>query len=86
MVRLAVFVDGEQVQGLRKRQFRCRRLKPAIQLLAEHIRQVVAEATPEPLELFRTYDDTSAHDRWPAADERLGIDRAFMCAIARVSG
>ena len=55
MARLAVFVDGGYVEGLRKRQFRRLRLRPDIQLLAEHVRQVVAEATPEPLDLFRTY-------------------------------
>ncbi len=55
MARLAVFVDGGYVEGLRKRQFHRLRLRPDIQLLAEHVRQVVAEATPEPLDLFRTY-------------------------------
>ena len=55
MARLAVFVDGGYVEGLRKRQFRRLRLRPDIQLLAEHVRQVVTEATPEPLDLFRTY-------------------------------
>lgn len=72
MARLAVFVDGGYVEGLRKRQFRRLRLRPDIQLLAEHVREVVAEATPEPLDLFRTYYYTCPpyqHDP-PAADDR----------------
>ena len=55
MARLAVFVDGGYVDGLCNRQFRRLRLRPDIRKLSGRVGQFVADATPEPLDIFRTY-------------------------------
>ena len=72
MARLAVFVDGGYVAGLCNKQFRQLRVRPDIEELSGRVRQVVADATPEPVDVFRSYYYTCPpyqHDP-PAADDR----------------
>ena len=72
MARLAIFIDGGYVDGLCKRQFRELRPKVDMQALSEHLRRTVADATPEPVDIFRSYYYTCPpyqHDP-PAADDR----------------
>lgn len=52
MARLAIFVDGGYVDALAEAEFG---VWVDFQKFPEEIRQIVANKTPEPLDLFRTY-------------------------------
>ena len=77
MVRLAIFIDGGYVDGLCRRHFRALRPRVDMQVLSERVRRAVAHATPEPVDVFRSYYYTCPpyqHDP-PAADDRKRTSR-----------
>ncbi len=72
MVRLAIFIDGGYIDGLCRRHFSELSPRVDMQVLSEKVRQAVAHASPEPVDIVRSYYYTCPpyqHDP-PAADDR----------------
>ena len=88
MARLAVFIDGGYVEALRRNEFREFTLRADMQKLSERIRQSVADATPEPVDLFRSYYYTCPpYQHEPPTDEdrsRTAGYRSFVKALTHL--
>ena len=93
MARLAVFIDGGYVEALCRNEFREFTLRADMQKLSERIRQSVADATPEPVDLFRSYYYTCPpYQHEPPTEEdrertgRLSRLRNSLVTSSEVSG
>ncbi len=88
MVRLAIFIDGGYVDGLCRREFRELRPRVDMQAFSECVRQVVAGATPEPVDIVRSYYYTCPpYQHHPPVDDdrdRTAGYRRFVEALSQI--
>jgi uncharacterized LabA/DUF88 family protein len=86
MARLAIFIDGAYIDALAMKEFAGIKIDYA--KLADEITRIVAHATPEPLDLFRTYyyNCLPYQSNPPTSEERVRFAnaRAFHQALCRL--